>query len=217
MVLFLVGVLGSGLVYGYKYLDARIKFTEKISAAFAKKPVPVEQSKTNQRKTYSKMPDMNIDINKKYTANFETNQGNLSIELFAKDAPKTVNSFVTLSRDGFYNGLTFHRVIKDFMIQGGDPKGDGTGGPGYQFADEINKNKLVRGVLAMANSGANTNGSQFFIVTKDKTEWLDGKHTAFGRVLTGYEVVEKIENVKTGANDKPENPVIINKIDIVEK
>jgi cyclophilin family peptidyl-prolyl cis-trans isomerase len=159
---------------------------------------------------------MQIDINKKYTADFETNKGNFTIELYAKDAPKTVNNFVTLSRDGFYNGLTFHRVIKDFMIQGGDPKGDGTGDPGYKFEDEFNPNKLVRGTLAMANSGANTNGSQFFIVTAEKTEWLDGKHTAFGIVKEGLDVVMAIEKVEVDENDKPKEAVIINKINIKE-
>ena len=170
-----------------------------------------------ERKSYTKEPDMKIDVNKKYIAKFTTNKGNFEAELFVKDAPKTVNNFVFLARENFYNGLTFHRVIKDFMIQGGDPKGDGSGGPGYKFADEFNSHKLVRGVLAMANSGANTNGSQFFIVTKDKTDWLDGKHTAFGQITSGIENVMNIEKIEVGENDKPKEAVIINSVIIEEK
>jgi len=169
-----------------------------------------------EQKSYSQEPEMKIDINRKYLARFETSKGSFEAELFAKDAPRTVNNFVFLAREGFYDGLTFHRIIKDFMIQGGDPKGDGTGGPGYKFADEFNSHKLVQGVLAMANSGADTNGSQFFIVTKDKTDWLDGKHTAFGKITNGLEAVMNIEKVSVGENDKPVEDVIINKITIEE-
>ena len=168
-------------------------------------------------KMYSQAPDMQIDINKTYIAKFETSLGNFEAELFAKDAPKTVNNFVVLARDGFYDNLIFHRIIKDFMIQGGDPEGTGMGGPGYQFEDEFNENKLVRGVLAMANSGANTNGSQFFIVTADKTEWLDGKHTAFGKIISGLETVMKIESVETDENDKPRLEIKINSLKIEER
>ncbi|MBW6431849.1 peptidylprolyl isomerase [Patescibacteria group bacterium] len=159
---------------------------------------------------------MQIDISKEYIANFETNKGNFKIKLYTKDAPKTVNNLVFLSREGFYDGLTFHRVIKDFMIQGGDPNGDGTGDPGYKFEDEINDRKLVKGVLAMANSGPDTNGSQFFIVTAEATDWLDGKHTAFGEVIEGLDVVMSIQEVETGENDKPASPVVINRIEIIE-
>jgi cyclophilin family peptidyl-prolyl cis-trans isomerase len=183
---------------------------------FKKEPEANSKQPTAERKQYDSAPAMQIDITKEYTANFETNKGNFKIKLFAADAPKTVNNFVVLSRDGFYNGLTFHRVINDFMIQGGDPSGDGTGGPGYQFEDEINDHKLVRGVLAMANSGANTNGSQFFIVTKEATDWLDGKHTAFGEVTEGLDVIQAIEKVEVGENDKPATPIVINKITIGE-
>jgi cyclophilin family peptidyl-prolyl cis-trans isomerase len=151
----------------------------------------------------------------------KTNFGDIKLELFSDDAPKTVENFITLSESGFYDGVKFHRVIKDFMIQGGDPNSkdddwsnDGTGGPGYMFEDEINSHKLVKGVLAMANSGPNTNGSQFFIVTKDSTPWLDGHHTAFGKVLEGMDTVDKIEGVETGANDHPIKDVIINTIEI---
>jgi cyclophilin family peptidyl-prolyl cis-trans isomerase len=183
---------------------------------FKKEPEANSKQPTAERKQYDSAPAMQIDLTKEYTANFETNKGNFKIKLFAADAPKTVNNFVVLSRVGFYNGLTFHRVINDFMIQGGDPSGDGTGGPGYQFEDEINDRKLVRGTLAMANSGEDTNGSQFFIVTKEATDWLDGKHTAFGEVTEGLEVVQAIEKVEVGENDKPETPIVINKITIGE-
>jgi len=156
----------------------------------------------------------------------KTNHGDVTIELFPKDAPATVENLIKLSRDGFYNGTRFHRVIKGFMIQGGDPNSkdddwsnDGTGGPGYTFKDEINSHKIVRGTLAMANAGPATNGSQFFIVTAEATPWLDGKHTAFGRVTAGMDVVEKIENVRTdkAKGDHPIENVTINAVEIVEK
>lgn len=143
---------------------------------------------------YSKPFDMQIDAAKKYTATIETNRGIIVAELFAAQAPRTVNNFVSLARDGYYDGITFHRVIKDFMIQGGDPSGTGRGGPGYTFKDEFDP-KLKHdkpGVLSMANAGANTNGSQFFI-THVPTPWLDGKHSVFGRVTKGQDVVNKIE------------------------
>ena len=137
------------------------------------------------------------------TAVMHTNHGDITLELFDEDAPKTVDNFKKLAGDNFYNGVIFHRVIKDFMIQGGDPTGTGRGGPGYTFEDEFNDNKIVRGALAMANAGPNTNGSQFFIVTTDEAPWLDGKHTVFGRVADGMEVVDKIEASDTDHNDKP--------------
>jgi len=137
------------------------------------------------------------------TATMSTNHGDITFELFDADAPKTVENFRTLARKGYYDGLIFHRIIKDFMIQGGCPKGTGTGGPGYDFADEINDRKLVRGTLAMANAGPNTNGSQFFIVTADATPWLDGAHTGFGRVIDGEDVVEALGTTPTGPGDRP--------------
>jgi cyclophilin family peptidyl-prolyl cis-trans isomerase len=137
------------------------------------------------------------------TAVLHTNHGDITIELFDEDAPKTVENFKKLAGDNFYNGVIFHRVIKDFMIQGGDPTGTGRGGPGYTFEDEFNEHKIVRGALAMANAGPNTNGSQFFIVTTDAAPWLDGKHTVFGHVVDGIEVVDKIEASDTDQNDKP--------------
>lgn len=160
-------------------------------------------------------------INKMQTAILKTNLGDIKIELFEKDAPKTAANFVKLAKEGFYNGTRFHRVIKDFMIQGGDPNSkddnwsnDGMGDPGYKFEDEINSNKLVRGVLAMANSGLNTNGSQFFIVTAESTPWLDGKHTAFGRVIEGVDVVDKIEALKIYENDNPRGGVTVNSVEV---
>jgi peptidyl-prolyl cis-trans isomerase B (cyclophilin B) len=136
-------------------------------------------------------------------ATMSTNHGDITFELFDEDAPKTVENFRKLARDNYYDGLIFHRIIKDFMIQGGCPKGTGTGGPGYEFEDEINDHKVVRGALAMANAGPNTNGSQFFIVTIPEAGWLDGKHTVFGQVTSGMDVVDKLEGLPTDARDKP--------------
>ena len=136
-------------------------------------------------------------------ATLHTNHGPIEVELIDDDAPKTVENFRKLSTDGFYDGLIFHRVIPDFMIQGGCPEGSGTGGPGYTFEDEFNQHKIERGALAMANSGPNTNGSQFFIVTTEAAPWLDGKHTVFGRVTEGMDAVDAIERAPTGANDRP--------------
>jgi cyclophilin family peptidyl-prolyl cis-trans isomerase len=147
------------------------------------------------------------------TATLNTSEGPITIELFDEDAPKTVANFKKLAGEGFYDGVVFHRVIKDFMIQGGDPTGTGTGGPGYQFEDEINDHGIVRGTLAMANAGPNTNGSQFFIVTAPATPWLDGKHTVFGCVTgDGMDVVDKIESTKTDHRDKPENDIKIESV-----
>ncbi|HWC25197.1 MAG TPA: peptidylprolyl isomerase [Solirubrobacteraceae bacterium] len=143
-----------------------------------------------------------------------TTEGVIVVELFDDDAPETVENFKKLAREGFYDGLTFHRVIKDFMIQGGCPAGTGTGGPGYQFDDEINDHKVVRGALAMANSGPNTNGSQFFVVTTEAAPWLDGKHTVFGAVTDGMDVVDRIESVPTTAADQPVEPVRITSIEL---
>src|ERR1700685_3025899 len=135
-------------------------------------------------------------------ANMNTSLGTIGLEFFDDDAPKTVQNFRKLSADGFYNGITFHRVIPDFMIQGGCPNGTGTGGPGYEFEDEFNQHKVVRGALAMTNAGPNTNGSQFFIVTIGAAPWLDGKHTVFGEVTGGMDTVDAIEGVETGRKDR---------------
>jgi cyclophilin family peptidyl-prolyl cis-trans isomerase len=150
------------------------------------------------------------------TVKINTNLGTIEVELFDEDAPKTVENFRKLSQDHFYDGVVFHRVIPDFMIQGGDPQGTGTGGPGYTFEDEINDHKIVRGALAMANAGPNTNGSQFFIVTAVAAPWLDGKHTVFGRVVGGMETVEAIEGLPTGANDRPLDPPQIESVELAE-
>ena len=147
-------------------------------------------------------------------ATLHTNHGAIEVELFSEDAPKTVDNFVKLAADGFYNGITFHRVIPDFMIQGGCPRGDGTGGPGYQFEDEPNDHGVVRGALAMANAGPNTNGSQFFIVTTEAASWLDGKHTVFGRVNEGMDVVDDISSVDRDAQDRPRDPVTIERVEL---
>ena len=143
-----------------------------------------------------------------------TTHGTIALELFDEDAPKTVANFRKLAGEHFYDGIIFHRVIPDFMIQGGCPQGTGTGGPGYTFEDEFNKHKVVRGALAMANAGPNTNGSQFFIVTIDAAPWLDGKHTVFGQVTAGMDAVDAIESVPTGDRDRPLDPPKIESIEL---
>jgi peptidyl-prolyl cis-trans isomerase B (cyclophilin B) len=147
-------------------------------------------------------------------AQMNTSLGSISFELFDEDAPETVANFRKLAGDGFYDGVIFHRIIPDFMIQGGDPDGTGMGGPGYTFKDEFNDHKVVRGALAMANAGPNTNGSQFFIVTTEAAPWLDGKHTVFGQVTEGMDTVDAIEGVETGAGDRPVEPPVIHSIDL---
>jgi peptidyl-prolyl cis-trans isomerase B (cyclophilin B) len=141
-----------------------------------------------------------------------TSKGDIVFEMFDDDAPKTVGNMRELAEKGFYDGLTFHRVIRDFMIQGGCPQGTGTGGPGYTFEDEINPHKVVRGALAMANSGPDTNGSQFFIVTTDAAPWLDGKHTVFGQVTAGMDVVDELEALPTDRRDRPRDAAVIEKL-----
>src|SRR3954471_9926722 len=147
-------------------------------------------------------------------ATMRTNQGDIVLELFDEDAPKTVDNFKKLAGQGFYDGVIFHRVIRDFMIQGGDPTGTGTGGPGYTFEDEINDHKIARGALAMANAGPNTNGSQFFIVTTPEAQWLDGKHTVFGRVVEGMDVVDRIEAADTDGRDRPREDIAMTGVDL---
>ncbi len=147
-------------------------------------------------------------------ATISTNHGVIEVELFDDAAPKTVENFTKLAGDGFYDGLIFHRVIRDFMLQGGCPEGRGTGGPGYTFEDEINDHKIVRGALAMANAGPDTNGSQFFIVTVDEAPWLDGKHTVFGEVTSGMDVVDAIEGVETDGRDKPREDVTMTSVQV---
>jgi cyclophilin family peptidyl-prolyl cis-trans isomerase len=147
-------------------------------------------------------------------AMIHTNHGPIEVELFDEDAPKTVENFRKLAGEGFYEGVIFHRVIPDFMIQGGDPTGTGTGGPGYTFEDEFNDHKVERGALAMANAGPNTNGSQFFIVTTPAAPWLDGKHTVFGRVTSGMDAVDSIEKTETNAQDKPLSDAVIERVEL---
>jgi cyclophilin family peptidyl-prolyl cis-trans isomerase len=146
-------------------------------------------------------------------ATLHTNHGAIEVELFPDEAPKTVENFTKLAGEGFYDGIIFHRVIPDFMIQGGDPTGTGSGGPGYQFEDEFNEHEVVRGALAMANAGPNTNGSQFFIVTTQSASWLNGKHTVFGRVTSGLDVADKISELPRDAHDRPHDDVVIEHVD----
>lgn len=171
-----------------------------------------------------KSPEQQEDLTKKYSqALIKTSMGDFQVKFYTIDSPVTVNNFLNLAQAGFYNGTKFHRVIADFMIQGGDPlsKGAdtsvyGTGGPDYRFNDEFNNHKLVLGSLAMANSGPNTNGSQFFVVTASETPWLDGRHTNFGEVVSGLDVVQKIGAVATGVNDRPLQDVVINSIELLK-
>src|SRR3954470_13807264 len=149
-------------------------------------------------------------------ATMTTSEGTITLELFDEDAPKTVANFKKLAGEGFYDNLIFHRVIKDFMIQGGCPQGTGTGGPGYTCEDEFNQHKIVRGALAMANAGPNPSGSQFFVVTTEAAPWLDGKHTVFGQVTGGMEAVDAIEKLPTDARDKPSEPALIERVELAD-
>jgi len=175
------------------------------------------QMETANLKQYESAPEMQLTDGVNYKARMQTSAGEVLIDLFQDEAPITVNNFIFLAKEGFYDGVIFHRIIPQFMIQGGDPLGMGVGGPGYSFEDEINEMKLVEGSLAMANSGPNTNGSQFFIVTLVETPWLDGLHTNFGQVIEGLDVVHQIESVPTGANDKPVTDVVILSVEIIEE
>ena len=189
------------------------------------KPKKESNNKINKNNMQKNNQQQLKDLTKQYSqAIIKTNLGDITVKFYSEDSPITVNNFLNLAKNGFYNNTKFHRVIKDFMIQGGDPlsKEDsmtsrwGTGGPGYKFQDEFNNHKLVKGSLAMANSGPNTNGSQFFIVTAEATPWLDGKHTNFGEVINGMDVVEKIEASKTGAQDRPLKNIVINSIELIK-
>ncbi|MGB4861534.1 MAG: peptidylprolyl isomerase [Tepidiformaceae bacterium] len=165
-------------------------------------------------KTYKNPPEMMIDPKKKYTAEIDTTAGKMTAEFFPEDAPNTVNNWIFLAKDGYYDGVIFHRCINGFMIQGGDPTGTGTGGPGYKFADEKVTRPYSRGTLAMANAGPNTNGSQFFIMHADYA--LPPSYTVFGKLTAGEEIVDKIATAPTGAQDRPKDPVSINSITITE-
>lgn len=181
---------------------------------------PILSEKKEESAVSQTAPAEQIDYAKKYTtATLETSLGSIKVTFYAADAPITVNNFLKLAESGFFDSTKFHRVIKGFMVQGGDPNSKsgavstwGMGGPDYRFKDEFNAHKLVKGSLAMANSGPNTNGSQFFIVTAESTPWLDGKHTNFGEVASGMDVVEKIESSKTGPGDRPLEDIVIKKV-----
>ncbi len=178
--------------------------------------------KINMNTNHTNTEDITAESIKYSKATFKTSMGDITVKFYKEESPKTVANFVNLAEDGFYDGVKFHRVIKDFMIQAGDPQSKddslksrwGTGGPGYKFADEFNDKKLVQGSLAMANAGPNTNGSQFFIVTAESTPWLDGKHTNFGYVVDGMDVVMAINSVTTEGPDRPVEPVVINSIEL---
>lgn len=177
------------------------------------------QSSLSMTRTLPEQKDLAATYTK---ALFKTTKGDIAVALYADESPVTVNNFLNLAESGYYNGTKFHRVIQDFMIQGGDPnsKSDersrhGMGGPGYTFGDEFNQHPLVRGSLAMANAGPNTNGSQFFIVTAASTPWLDGRHTNFGYVTAGMDIVEAIEHVETDPRDNPIEPVVITSIELL--
>lgn len=194
--------------------------TEKITlpegnSAPAEKNTQQKGGETHMK--FNTAPKMEIDTAKKYTAVIKTNKGDMTIDLFAKESPITVNNFVFLAKKGFYDGVIFHRVIKDFMIQGGDPTGTGMGDPGYKFEDEMNDFVFdSAGILAMANSGPNTNGSQFFI-THAATPWLTGKHTIFGKISKGTDVLNAIATTTVGAQDRPVEKISIHTIEIIEK
>ncbi|MFA7088099.1 MAG: peptidylprolyl isomerase [Patescibacteria group bacterium] len=207
--------------------DAPLESVESVPEAV---DLPLESvNKINNDKTMQTSEDLKSPaeqenlIGQYSQALIKTNHGDIKVRFYGSDSPLTVNNFLNLAKSGFYNGVKFHRIIKDFMIQGGDPlskEGNpsfwGTGGPGYQFKDEINNHPIVVGSLAMANAGPGTNGSQFFIVTAQATPWLDGKHTNFGEVIEGMDVVKKIEMTETGVNDRPINDVIINNIELLK-
>ena len=214
--IFLVFSIGALIVvYGYR-------LTLNVGERIVDKKIAKEENYKDNSKIASSNMTIKTNI---VNVVMKTNYGNVKLELFAKDAPETVNNFLKLSKDGFYDGVRFHRVIKGFMIRGGDPNSkdddwsnDGTGGPGYAFKDEINSHKIVRGALAMANAGPNTNGSQFFIVTTESAPWLDGKHTVFGKVIEGMDVVDKIENtaVDKMRGDHPIENITIESIAIAD-
>ncbi len=188
-----------------------------------KNGTPVEPNQTQQQPPQEQRKSLENLAAQFTSAIMKTNFGDIKVKFYDQESPVTVNNFLNLAKAGFYDGTKFHRVIKDFMIQGGDPlskdndpTNDGQGGPDYQFQDEINQHKLVKGSLAMANSGPNTNGSQFFIVTATSTPWLDGKHTNFGYVTEGMETVDKITTVQTDSNDRPLEDVTINSIELTK-
>ena len=210
------------LIFSLFFLSFAILQKQKIKTiSLNKEQILGEKKESSMNDTTTQIkklnrPGMLIDTNKTYTAVLHTNRGDIKISLDTKDTPIATNNFVYLARQKFYDKTIFHRIINNFMIQGGDPLGTGTGGPGYTFADEQSSQKLVTGSLAMANRGSNTNGSQFFIITAEATPWLDGKHTNFGKVIEGMEVVNAISKAQTGAKDKPIEDIVINSVEIIE-
>lgn len=222
----IIGLVIAGLVYSFDWGAKNSKQSENglnINVGLIKNQYPslyTEAENANNNSTNSNLSNMTIDPNKKYVAKLITTAGEMEIELNASKTPVTVNNFVSLAKNNFYNNTIFHRVIKDFMIQGGDPKGDGTGGPGYKFNDEPFEGEYGRGAVAMANSGPNTNGSQFFIMHANYP--LPKKYVIFGKVTSGLDVLDKIaaapvENNGMGENSKPLNPVRVNSVEILEK
>jgi len=210
---YIIGVVGIVLVgmlffWGWRPSEEEVRVVEKETMS----PLPEASKPTPESPKAAAI----TPIHEKVSVTLQTSKGEIGLELDGTAAPMTVGNFVKLANDGFYDGVIFHRVIKGFMIQGGDPTGTGTGGPGYMFADEINPNKITRGAIAMANAGPNTNGSQFFIVTAETTPHLDGLHTYFGKVVSGMDVVDAIEATETGANDKPVTPVVIEGVVVAE-
>jgi len=204
------------------YLSETMKIKET-----AQKNINEAVEQENNKINDALMENQDLELVKKYSkAIIKTSLGDIEVEFFGQDSPQTVDNFLQLSQDGFYDGIAFHRVIKDFMIQSGDPLSRaenwdevpvGTGGPGYKFADEFNSRPLVRGSLAMANAGPNTNGSQFFIVTAEATPWLNDKHTNFGQIVSGMEIIDKIENSETNEMDQPLEKILILSIELIEK
>jgi cyclophilin family peptidyl-prolyl cis-trans isomerase len=227
VVFLLLALLFAGGMFGYKAADQKYAVGQKVSDLLAQTKKVAQKSTTQDSKSttksYTEAPKMQIDQNKTYLAHVETTDGNFTIALNTKDTPITANNFVKLSKDGFYDGTIFHRIIKDFMIQGGDPKGDGTGGPGYKFDDEKFTADYTPGTVAMANSGANTNGSQFFIMTSDYSGGkLPKNYTIFGKVTEGMDTITKIaatpvSTSSSGESSKPNQKVEIKKITIEEK
>lgn len=220
----LVALIFYGGILGYKTADSRYGVGNKVATVWKKTQKQTPKSETKEKtKTYKEAPKMQIKTGKTYLAHVETTDGNFTISLNAKDTPITVNNFVVLARDGFYNDTVFHRIIKDFMIQGGDPNGDGTGGPGYKFNDEKFTGDYTPGTVAMANSGPNTNGSQFFVMTADYSNGkLPKNYTIFGRVTEGMATITKIASTPvkasgSGENSKPTKEVKITKVVIEEK
>lgn len=221
-ILLVIAAAGLGIYLEAGMLAPKISAkasTQPLTSTTETAPSPATQpQENNMAKQWSQAPKMSIDVNKTYTAHIETTLGPIDVEFFPKDAPQTVNSFIFLAKQGYYDGVIFHRVIPNFMIQGGDPTGTGTGGPGYQLPAEFNSHKHVPGILSMARtSDPDSAGSQFFIVQGKPAPFLDGQYTVFGKVTSGMDTVDKIANLPTCPNDRPLNPPSIKSITVQEK